>query len=257
MHSNPGAVSCPLLDPYGQLCGVTANHCWKWLGSQPTFPSWASRDANRSHQPIAFPVHHRMRWPTLPILSTSTWLSTLLSARSVSPVLTATAPGTLAQPGCIITEVTAQLPGQQLLLQQPTYKREPSVASCMQRLSKRTSLGEGRFCAAYYPEREAAGICAWRKWVTWGHTWVSGGKWLAWGHISSDMMGCNGLRSCQGWFRLYIRKSSFSDRAVRHWHRLLCVVGGCCPWRWSGTVEMWHWLHNYYMVSSYGGDGLD
>lgn len=108
--------------------------------------------------------------PALPILSTSTWLSTLLGARSVCPMLTATAPGTLAQPGCIITEVTAQLPGQQLLLQQPTYKREPSVASCMQRLSKRTSLGKGRFCAAYYPEREAAGICAWRKWVTWGHT---------------------------------------------------------------------------------------
>ena len=38
---------------------------------------------------------------------------------------------------------------------------------------------------------------------------------------------------------MYIRKSSFSDRAVRHWHRLLCVVGGHRPWRWSGTVWIW------------------
>lgn len=79
--------------------------------------------------------------PALLILSTSTWLSTLLVVHSICPVLIATAPGTGAQfcfqPGCIVTDVTAQLPGRQLLLQQPTYKCKPRVATCMQRLSKR------------------------------------------------------------------------------------------------------------------------
>ena len=33
-------------------------------------------------------------------------------------------------------------------------------------------------------------------------------------------MRCNGLTLCQGRFRLHIRKNLFSERVVRHWHRL-------------------------------------
>ena len=63
----------------------------------------------------------------------------------------------------------------------------------------------------------------------------------------------NGLKLCQGRSRLHIRKHSFSERAVRYWHRL--------PWEVVGlpSPEVFHKHVDVAlsdMVSGHGGDGL-
>ena len=37
---------------------------------------------------------------------------------------------------------------------------------------------------------------------------------------NSDRMRGNGLKLCQGWFSLAIRKNFYSESVVLHWHRL-------------------------------------
>ncbi|KAK4811738.1 hypothetical protein QYF61_005306 [Mycteria americana] len=96
----------------------------------------------------------------------------------------------------------------------PCYKKNIEVLECIQRRAMK--LVKGLENKSYEQQLRDWGCLAWRK----GGSGDLTAFYNYLKQVTSDRMRGNGLKLCQGRFRLDIRKFFFTERVIKHWNRL-------------------------------------